>query len=272
MGAMLARTELNGIPVDDIRMPYKAFWIDLADLDWPIWGGEVTQNHRVEGMYVVSRRDRDGYGFVWLLIWGGPNEKSTGKLDDAISWATLKLAPGLDAEAAVTELVSTPLRLDQTSPEFSGAVEHLDRERNLTRQAFRVAFNLALYLASDDADIEVLPTPGEAELREKLERVKSPGKRKVLERQLAAKRKQPRITLVGPRIERALLETVNAGDREGPRAHWVRGHWRTYRVGAGRSQQVRRWIKPFLRGAGEVEFDQPREYRIRDQDRNRGPE
>jgi hypothetical protein len=268
MGAMLARTELNGVPVDDIQLPYKAFWVDLAELNWPIWGGELTKDHRVEGMYVVTRRDRSGHGFIWLLIWGGPNERSTDKLDDAISWATLTLRPGLDAEAAVTELVSSPLRLDQTGSVAATAVEHLDRERTLTRQAFRVAFNLALYLASPDADVEVLPTPGEQELRDKLERVKSPSKRKVLERQLSQKRKQARITLVGPRIERTLAATVEQGDREGPRAHWVRGHWRTYWVGSGRSQQVRRWIKPFLRGAGEIEPDQTREYRFRD----RGPE
>jgi hypothetical protein len=264
MAAMFAMTELNGIDEADVRLPYSTFWLDVASAGWKAWGGERTQWHPLQGAYISGNRNPDGTLSLIVMVWGSANEASMGRLDDAILWGYLLLRSGDNIEDKLIAMFagggpfhSEALKRDRMdSP-------HAEEQHLIMRQVMRVAINMSLYLASEDPDVTRVVAPEIAELEAKLTRVKSPSKRKVVERLLEQKRRGPRVTLVGARSESRLRAALEQGNRAGPRAHWVRGHWRSYRVGRGRTELRRKWIQPFVRGGEEGEAPETRTYRVR---------
>lgn len=243
MRTAFQNTALDGIAYDDLRLPYEAFYIHLADCDWKIWGGDNTKWHHVSGIYVNRTSDR-----IAFAIWAPENERSTYSGDDAHAWIRMQPAPGTPLEEVLQATLCAPERSD-----LSLAPEP-DVQQSAYVNAVRVAINLCMYLTCEDAQTTMQTAaqrraPIEAEIRRK----KSPGKVKVLERHLAQMSKTS-ITRVGGKYEAQLAHALGGTTRQ----HIVRGHFHTYLTGVGRTQRVRRFVFPFVRGTKDPAYESRR--------------
>lgn len=108
--------------------------------------------------------------------------------------------------------------------------------------------NLVAYLNTPNpvVDVDTSHADAAAELEAKLERTKSPTKRRKLTKRLE---KAPRHTIntIGRGYVSRKAKSAEGCDPR--RLHWVRGHWRNQWVGVGdgRRQELR-WIAPYQRG------------------------
>lgn len=272
VGAALASTDLTGIRSDCIGdMAADCVYVALRDSDVKIFGGS-TGWHRLSGMYLMRTLrciDKKIRPALSLVLWGAPNERASGPLDDAVFWFSLPVDDGKhDLEQiygdgpvfpSVEECEADVFGWEELTLSSAAGPEDRKMIAEYLRQAFRLAMNLIVYLASQDADVELDRTTEErrVELETKRDRCRKPGKLKRFERQIAAL-PQHVVRYVGAKLEHELGATTpggaSGGTRAAPRRHVVRPHWRSYWVGSGdERRKVRRWIAPFVRGSGDPE-------------------
>lgn len=187
---MFRRTDLSKITSDMLVAPQTSFYIALPECPWRIWGGDRTQWHEVQGIYVafvdaVNRSDVHGdyqavstkelalkgeHG-VQVLLWGGPNERSLNNTDDAVLWFSLNLEEwvrkGDDLETffrhhevmkADADNVDRWMGVDPADPFATplipeARVDILEQRETLI-SAMRLLFNLCLYIGSDEPELE----------------------------------------------------------------------------------------------------------------------
>lgn len=250
---MLARTDLESVPIEDIKFPFPAFYVDFRGCDrFQIWGGSGTGFHTVAGIYVIADRPEDGVG-VAVVAWGKENEKSLCRGDDATLWAGLSIPSGKTAEAAIVDLVT---KNDGIIPNDMDPAPQIYREKQSStlREMLRVAINLSLYLSTANAEVELIHNEHKELLKKKLKNAKNPGKKKKYATQ---------ISKMSDAVRRVVASGVERnGSRDASSAHWVRGHWHTYWTGAGRGTKSRKWVMPFIRGHGEA--PQQHTYSVKD--------
>ena len=270
-----SRTDLSGITADQISTPFPSFYVALKDVHWRLWGGTHTQWHTLTGAYVQHTKrynpetEKATYG-LHIVLWGAPNKRSRGPLDDIVFWYSIDLGScpeGIDLEEYFqTQEVMSPDnnlidRCEQTLfvDEFvvDGApVDVTEVQRQAVAGVFRLIINMLLYLKSEQPDLLVHDRKDERKkVEDAIGRAKSNGKVKKLKRKLDHLPGTV-ITYVGQGIEQKLKDasrrTSSATSRSAPRAHLVRPHWRHYWVGPKAQQRrVRRWIHLFERGSGE---------------------
>lgn len=261
MTSMLEHTSVVDVSRDELKVPYSTFYLALKGCEHRLWGGSRTRWHRVSGLYVHLDEDTDVFT---IMVWAEENERSLMLGDDAHVWARLRLSfRHEDLETNIHKLLtdknndrSDPILdpLAQGRDGYSAEVKAVQTET--MRAMFRLAINLSLYLASDKPDVVRAEDEHRKKLLRKIESVKSPGKRKKLERQLKQHSKATLIK-VGQSIEKRASDSVRA--HGSVKAHWVRGHWHTYWTGKGRSVKVRRWVLPYPKG---LETPEKRAYKV----------
>lgn len=275
MAEAFRNTDLSGMMSDWIESPAHCYYIALSECPWEMFGGLSSGWHKVAGVYVQyshrqmwnSTKRKPGLHF---LLWGAPNERSHGPLDDAVYWFSietgLKSGEDVDLETRFggSEVMNTdkpfatgwaPGLLDDLD---SGDPEVRLKHRQTIQNVFRLVINLSLYLESESSDVSLVKdNPVERrKLEGSIRRAKSEGRRRKLRRRLE---NAPRtvITYVGPSVETRLREASAGseratGTRSSPRWHLVRPHWRHYWVGPKSNQKrVRKWIGLTERGSAE---------------------
>ena len=143
MQEALARTSLEEVGVDDIRIPYPSQYVALPGCEQEIWGGEDTQWHKVGGVFLRHGHGEEGYktgkdgkaelvvppprdqdkGILHFYLWGMENDASLMPGDDASIWLSLDLNE-LGKEDVETYLLSVLSR---------GGSDHTDMNRGLYR-------------------------------------------------------------------------------------------------------------------------------------------
>jgi len=260
MQTALANTSLEGVSPSEIRTPYPNQYIALPEGKTKIWGGNETQWHQIEGVYVRFRRGVDRHyagettepkpappndpGCVYLYLWGPENERSTHVGDDASMWMVLDLhemeEDRYDLETYLKVMLDDPKRdstlEDIENPEIMnklGLVTQLPEGQEARKHiidTLRIVFGTFLYMDSSDPVLELDPATEDnatkiKALEDSLNRTKDPkrGKGKKLQRKLD---KIPRdvVTWVGGMSWGGPIEG-QPGDKGSPRRHWVRGHW-----------------------------------------------
>jgi hypothetical protein len=247
MAKALLATRVN-IPLNEIPWPFKSFYVKLNDCGLTV-ANNITGEHELEGIHVTVTD-----GIVDIFVVGLPNENSAKYIeetsggrgnpddDDAIVFFNMdndsrKLENALDhLERVVTTddeegemgvMLRTPdgyKRVAASTPE--------QRAMFRAHDYFVLVANLALYVTSEQADVEI---------REGRERVSGRVKSAMTRR------------LVGYRSKLRMDKTASNGDSPdtgrtiGVR-HIVSGHWTTKNVGQGGVDRVRRWIEPYWRG------------------------
>jgi len=277
MCEMFSLTRLDGINLDDIRLPFPTFYVHFdADLGWKIWGGNRTHWHTVRGAYVCEM-DYDlmdpsyhpPHRIVNVQLWGEANEKSRRPGDDATYWmpfidSLIQKSGAKDLEGYLDIKLSQPVKSGRlyganflASPsaedyEVDDSEETAAAARPSVEMGVRVILNLLLYLSSENPELR-RERFGEARVKSLQKKMRRAKKKRREEYEGRISLAKSTVTYVGESIESEFesMQTENS-ERAGIRRHIVRGHWHTYRVGPGRAKKTRKWIKPFWRGHGET--------------------
>jgi hypothetical protein len=258
---MFRQTSLKSVPREALLLPYPAFYLDLPNCPWKVWGGSRTQWHNVKGAYVMLKGD-----YLCLVVWGGENDKSMGPGDDATVWAKISLNECFNDHGDIEKYLDWLFdpnqgarmnndALVEGTPDMTTHMEQKESHINL----FRVAVNLALYLQTETPEVTKVTNDRAAELAKKLERAKNPGKKKKIQRQLV-KLSKATVVKIGQSIEEKMSKLRASPSVK--RAQWVRGHWHRYWTGKGRSKLVPRWIHPYPRNLDAEAVVEKRRYEI----------
>jgi hypothetical protein len=119
------------------------------------------------------------------------------------------------------------------------------------QKSFAFIINCILYITSENADIIVIDRA--QEIRKKLASVKSPGKRKKLERQLERAGNKKHVvgsTIKLPHKHKEAYEHMPTGYAHSKHSYryWVLGHYRMQAHGKDRALRKIKWIEPYKRG------------------------
>lgn len=270
---LFGHTDLKGVRKDYLKPPYDCFYIAIPGNKDPIWGGDHTRWHPVDGVLVYFHAD----GFI-LYLWGDENGLSRAPGDDSTYWFGINFhqVGDMDLESYVeNKLRNFDNNISRAIPGHRGievAIEIPDDEKlnvivNTAIKMVRMTINTILYLNSHGA--ETAPDPHSERIKREIRQLEAEAARK--------KRSKAKKLLNKANRKRALLSPSNivwiapsieqdsSGDRKtiqrSPRVrHWVRGHYR--RLPSGKLC----WVRPYERckDAFKTRADQPRQYRFRE--------
>ncbi|KKN98479.1 hypothetical protein LCGC14_0145900 [marine sediment metagenome] len=245
MADRLLYTKLNKVPTESIKTPFEFFYISAPPI-MQIWN-QLSGEHNLTGIYVClppdqPKEDRRMY------ICGVGEEKSARKIvelaggtirdeviDDAVTWFYIVLNKPTADECLKAFLAKYKNEANNImGPNY---------ER--TKEMFRFVLNTCLYLTSKTPDMMKVFND-EVEIRKKLKRAKSSGKRKKLERKLHNVR--PSYIIVGPKTEEEVNKPSEKTGIKITVQTRVRGHGRWQACGIRWSQHKLIWIEPHTRG------------------------
>lgn len=269
---MFENTSLKGIPFEEYKLPYDAFYVAFVDCPWKLWGGPDTQWHDLTGA-MVAKAPASEYPkapeIMYFYLWGQENDRSINAGDDASFWFSLNLdrgrEEGLDMEQHLDEVFK---KTDRETPQGLA-----DITMETARKATRTILNMCLYHSSEGADlVEDEEYRKQREERKRLlkeikkvqEKIDSSRNRKKLRRRekerdnlldQMIRNSEAVVTWLGRSVEPTSDPKPRvAGQR---REHWVRGHWWP-KVSSGKP---RRWVQPYLRCKDSGEAVPARIYR-----------
>jgi hypothetical protein len=198
----------------------------------------------VHGKWYQKQGEGPYPGHLTLYLWGMENEESQMEGDDASFYLTLDfeemLKHDLDLEKYIDFVITDDSKAHSSAPEAPDLIreamgidlpEDPFTRKRLTesiRRTLRIIFNALLYLGSESPDLETDPITVKAEKErveytEVLRRLKSPRKRKRVEKKLEDLPNE-RVIWIG----RSTLPERERSDRtqdQPGRRTWVRGHW-----------------------------------------------
>jgi len=264
MRQMLRHTSLRGIERDEIKFPYPAFYINLPECDWEIWGGERTQWHKVCGLYVFIEED-----VLHFHLCALENDKSRVAGDDASFWLQIKLDVVFDKFDGDFDRY-----LDETFNHYEDGTEDAlkgepgdpspdSKVFQAARSALYLLVNLMLYVTSVNAEMDDLKAARMAERAklqkqyDEMEKRGLKGKRKKKARRLKKKLEaitEARVILVGKELSQKIRMSGKqaTSSRRDPGRFEVPAHYNHYWVGSKMDdhgnprkgeKRIRKWIK-----------------------------
>ena len=272
--SLLDRTDLDGVRVSDIRLPFAVFHISFADA----FGGTLPgPPNQIDGVYlsqlqkncldilVTSRRlgtnyksntwpfSRDWYFYVPLDT--SNTERTFGDLlADAIQKHAVVLEPELvapDPDSTVEIDNRIVLVRDVRNKTAAEHAQYTAEGLPVFRQVLALAVNALCYLNATNDQERTLAYPDDApgDLVRALDSARRGDRQKARARLLD--RGFVPIYLVRESTESAGL-THERTERE-VSTHWRRGHWRHQPVGVRRTLRRLTWVRPTLVRADKKE-------------------
>lgn len=243
----LLLTELRGLRCGDLRLPYRAVYVEIDPALGFVVPNNATGDHPLCGAYIVQD------GTSWLVVLcGDVNGNSAHEYDDAILFFWLRL----DDE---NRLVTDALRATFSNESESG-MEHASTFAAV-EPPFRWVLNLLFYITRPGYDdLEHLELNDEAKaLWRRMQNLPAGKKRDGLRDRWRAAPKRPRIY-----VGRSVPVVEDMPRRAGASLPvnvktLVAGHFMRYHVGPGGAETVWKFREPFWRG-GEPDGDEKPHY------------
>lgn len=280
---MLAKTDVDDIPLSMIRMPYASQYVHFgAQVEMEIEAGWL-----VDGAYVEQRGE---IGDLSITITAAPKDHSLSRkwflypepefgqafigeyrsmdlataIDTVLSERLAGLAKAtaraggditenIQAEA-IAQGVQIPsnLNLVDVSPEMAGIRDEITRHRfPVYKAAIQLIVNALCYVAAYPDDIEAIwPDGAPASLVNKA--MNGVGKEKSRATSKLAALGYVPVHICGKRItEQRDRLAMGVNTPGGVSTHWRRGHWRNQVHGPGRSLRKLIWVLPMVVGSKE---------------------
>lgn len=229
MTRMLSETSLDNVKRGDVNPPYQSFWVSIPkgviemDTDIPGVKEDIT------GFYLSSYGDN-----FHVLICGAM---------EYLRWVPLDLE-GKGKDLNIEEVVQLH-GVEDDSPSL---------EQSLF--AVRVAINLMLYLAQENAEMYI-DSSGSKMYKERARRqsYRSESKKKKFVTEITNK------NICRRHVVAKSIENSNQGTTC---RHWVRGHWHTYLHGKGKTERKLKWVMPYERNKDNAPRKGDRVYNVKD--------
>ena len=237
----LLLTNLKHVPVDLIKIPYPAMYIQYPSGPMCVYNNE-TGEHPLNGVYVID--DRNSKNPVIKLIFTGASKDPKNLTDDALFHLTVKWADilaGGDVNDITNRIVS------RWSAPHDWGTENVNRIEDY----MRLFFNTILFISSTSSDVIQLFNPEWRALSDR--RTVALGQKKTEKARRIwddMKKVPPRERFViGTSIQKDLMphgeNLGNSAVRAEAMRHVVRGHWKP--VLAERLGHAV-WVQPYHRG------------------------
>ena len=229
---MLMNTHLKKVPKDIVKMPFPSMQLEVP---YGILKSADDTGKEFNLMSVFVCYDPTRSSKMRILGNFDPTDKSI-RHDDLNHFYVLDFNNGDNVE----EIINSIKSYDPLQHHSEGFIHQFD---TYVKTSFAFIINCILYITNSEADIVRQDRAGE--LRKKLKNVKSPGKRKKIERQISNAGSGRYV--VGSKIKVSRNEpkehTPPSGETHGKHAYQykVMGHWR-------HAHGKHIWIKPHLRG------------------------
>lgn len=249
LAEQLYYTELDGLTVENLQLPYKAIYIMVPDTaNLKIWN-HISDWHKVVGVYVVEDA-RHGHR-NWRFLVCGERKALTEPLDknisnDALVYFSVALPAGMALEKAIATTQKGVDKDRGTSPLIN---EAFSTTKNDWKDIFQWVMNVVMYITSDEAEFESFVANKDA--RQLIDRIKKlpskSKKRRRLQDQLNRIRLRRR-TILGKSEERVLKPGKKRGGWTLEYEVLVKGHRKQQAYGPGWA--YRKWIRirPYTKG------------------------
>lgn len=259
----LALTELRGLKCEDLRLPYKALYLEIPGFLGFKIKNAITGWHEVEGIYVSEDNNDSGQGegTVAQPVDGGrswrvcvtakENENKISDNDDAMVYFTIPLVEGWSLDASLANLAARVYKNQKEDPGLYGVAEETIEN---WIAVFRWTLNVMLYATTPDGEHETVRDNAEAEaIWRRVQKLPKGPKREGLVGRY--KQLDPRLrTLLGRSVKvtpnlRTMFEQRGKGSGNGAFVRtYVAGHWQRYAVGPGRKERRWQFVEPYWRG------------------------
>jgi hypothetical protein len=273
----LLATELKGAVVGDLKLPMKAFYVELPDNLFYLEDAK-TGWHCVRSLVVaqgcitprtleIAARQGDTTAKTpelgeRLLIeaYGEPNENSSNPFDDTWLFKTYLIDnKEEDVESAIERSTRGLVGLRDRTVNIAEYERTLNSGRlgertldglEIRNLLLRFVLNLCIYMGSEKAAVKHVHA-------DEIDRLHGNKKFKNLRKRVQEKIQQlrdDRVFAVGTNVSvdaemREIIRTEGTGGYKLTYRTLVRGHWRNQAHGPGYTLRTRKWIEPHVRGA-----------------------
>lgn len=237
---LLDKTDVEDIQFQNIRHPFKEYYISFRNLDRDILGEYMEFEYKLDGVYISNEIDN-----AIILHITGFNENKKVKnwwyYPDFTNINTLDFVkPENTVKDALSNLYSN---LNQRVPEAEGdLIPNLDRTFKEIERNIKLIINCILFLSTQEEDLtKEYPTDIPSRLTSKLSKAKTKHQREVAKAEIN-RNGFSKITFA--KLHKS--ERIESGIGSEVSPHWRRGHWRKQPFGHNLSEIKLIWIKPTI--------------------------
>ena len=237
----LSGTVLHGLATEDLKLPYRALYIQVPpDSGLKVWNIH-TQWHVVDGLYLVESTDNRGRAWRFMVV--GRSKNPEDEFDDALFYFCVPLPPGMSVDEA----------LDAEQKRVMTVYEHdkyTEQHKYEWRKLFNWALNAMVYATCSNVRQETIYVNKEA--RQLTDRVaKLPkGEKKDRLRERLKQIDTTRRTILGVGVQPftdAEKAPINRTGQPLRVRTLVEGFFRNQVHGPKNSLRRIQWIEPFWR-------------------------
>jgi roadblock/LC7 domain-containing protein len=235
----LGSTKLNGLATEDLKLPYKAPYIQMpSNTGLRVWNYH-TEWHKVDGVYLVESTDQRGRAWRFMVV--GKSKNPEDEFDDALFYFCVPLPPGMDVAEALDKEENRVMKVYSGDP-------YVEKYKTEWRDLFNWVMNAMVYATCSNVRQEVVVQNKEArQLIERMSKLPKGDKRDALRERLK-QLDQRRRTILGVGIQ-PFSDAEKAPYTRGELRvrTLVEGFYRNQTYGPKNSLRRNQWIEPFWR-------------------------
>lgn len=247
LAAQLVDTELRGLTVDDIALPYESVCLVVPkETGLRVWNRD-TEWHVLESIYIIEVRESDGIR-RWRFLLNGTSKNPNNVLDDALVYFALDLLDNKKIDEIIEVADAHLKKVESTAP---GSVGLMAEE---WIKVFHWALNVIIYATWPDAEREHVQLNKEAKhLWDRIQKTPKGPKRDRLKLHYKDLDPRSRIKLGKSvvyisRDKAQLSEHGHHAGRPLTLRIRVQGHWKKQFHGPKRALRKLIWIQPYWKG------------------------
>lgn len=254
--SMLDKTDVEEIQYDNIKQPFKDYYISFRELEKNLTGEYMNYEHKLDGAYISHEIDN-----VLIIHLTGYNDNKTSKNwyyhpdMSNINSLNFKTAQGTVKEG-LDYLHLELIKIAERSPKE--LAPNVDRTFKEYSDNIKLVINCILFISSQYNDSKrEFPSDTPGNLKAKLSKVNSKTQKETIETELR-NNGFTKINFLGTSYN----NKVNAHGHGDIATHWRRGHWRNQPWGQEMKERKLIWIQPTIVRADKGEPEKGHIYKV----------
>uniref|UniRef100_UPI0040498447 hypothetical protein n=1 Tax=Gelidibacter sp. TaxID=2018083 RepID=UPI0040498447 len=254
---MFDKTDVEDIEFQNIRHPYKEYYISLRDLNRPIDGTFMEYEHTLDGVYISTEFEDS----IIMTVTGFNDKKSSKNWWYYPEFTNINTLEFKEQNSTVKDALDNLYRELESRilNEPKNLKPNLDRTYNEIASNIKLIINGILYLSTSENDtIKEYPSNLPLNLKSKLSKAKTKRQLEIAKSEIQ-RNGYSKINFVGQSFKNTNI--INGQGNVSP--HWRRGHWRNQPFGKELSENKIIWIQPTIVRADKGDPEKGHIYEIK---------